>query len=52
MTTPPIDRLLADPKVVSDVHDRPAGIDKVKNTTAKLRWIPLASHQLLLSEAA
>lgn len=52
LSSPPVDRLLADPEVSGDVDDRSTRINKVENPTAERRWIAPASPQLHLLEAA
>lgn len=47
LTTPDIDRLFTDAKVMGDLPDRPTGVDKIKDFAAELGRVT-AGHWSLL----
>jgi hypothetical protein len=48
LPSPGIDRLIAYAQVASQIDDLAAGIEKIKRSPSKLRWVSTSSHCCLL----
>jgi hypothetical protein len=52
LTSPRVDRLIADPEIRSNLGDLAAGLHQIQYAPAKLRRIPTSPHAVLLQDSS